>query len=151
MEKSKLDQVVSIIDNTDDMTIATVRDDGFPQATTVSYVNDGLTIYFATSLDSQKATNIAHNNKVSLTIDPPYENWEEITGLSLGGHAELIASEDEIKTVGQLMFEKFPQVANYMSADGEDDDKIAFFRITPLVISLLDYRQGFGHTELLEV
>lgn len=34
-------QIVSIINDVNDMTIATVRDDGFPQATTVSYFNDG--------------------------------------------------------------------------------------------------------------
>mgnify|MGYP001815075172 CR=1 FL=1 len=47
-------QVVSITDDIDDLTIATVRKDGYPQATTVSYVNDGLTIYFGTTSDSQK-------------------------------------------------------------------------------------------------
>ena len=57
-------QVVSIIDDIDDLTIATIRNDGYPQATTVSYVNDGLTIYFGTTSDSQKARNIAANNKV---------------------------------------------------------------------------------------
>jgi hypothetical protein len=28
---------------------------------------------------------------------------------------------------------------------------IAFVRIVPKVISVLDYRKGFGHTELVEV
>src|ERR1700731_3853356 len=32
-----------------DMTIATVREDGYPQATAVSYVNDGLAVYFSCS------------------------------------------------------------------------------------------------------
>ena len=41
------------------MTIATNRPDGWPQATTVGYVNDGLTIYFLCSPQSQKAANIA--------------------------------------------------------------------------------------------
>ena len=39
------------------MTIATNRPDGWPQATTVGYVNDGLTIYFLCSPQSQKAAN----------------------------------------------------------------------------------------------
>jgi len=29
------------------MSLATVRPDGYPQATTVAYANDGLTLYFA--------------------------------------------------------------------------------------------------------
>ena len=34
-------EILSILDDASDMTIATVRKDGYPQATTVSYVNDG--------------------------------------------------------------------------------------------------------------
>lgn len=151
MENPNKNQILSIINETNDMTIATIRGDGFPQATTVSYVNDGMTIYFGTSSDSQKAANIVRNNKVSLTINPPYENWDDITGLSLGAHAELVTDPNEIAKVDQLVFEKFPQVAQYMQTDDEEAEKVAFFRITPLIISLLDYRKGFGHTELLEV
>ena len=48
------EQIISIIDDAQDMTIATVREDGYPQATTVSYAKDGLIIYFGASADSQK-------------------------------------------------------------------------------------------------
>ena len=58
MNKLLRDQIISIIDDVQDMTIATVREDNFPQATTVSYVNDGFAIYFATNKYSQKAKNI---------------------------------------------------------------------------------------------
>lgn len=37
------------------MTIATIRDDGYPQATVVGFVHDGLTIYFGSDRNSQKA------------------------------------------------------------------------------------------------
>ena len=151
MDKAKKDQIVSIIDQTNDMTIATIREDGFPQATTVSYINDGLTIYFATSPDSQKSRNLARNNKVSITIDPPYKSWEDIVGLSLGGHAEPVTDQEEIEKVSELMFAKFPQVADYMAPNDVAPEDIAFFRIRPVAISLLDYRQGFGHTELFEL
>ncbi len=43
------------------MTIATLRPDGWPQATTVAYANEGLTIYFVCGPDSQKATNLARD------------------------------------------------------------------------------------------
>ena len=69
------------------MTIATLRADGFPQATTVSYMNDGLNIYFMSVANGQKARNIARNNKVSLTINRPYKDWNEIESLSMGAIA----------------------------------------------------------------
>lgn len=77
------DQIISIIDDVQDMTVATVREDGYPQATTVSYVNDGLIIYFGTADDAQKARNIARNNKVSVTIDHEYSTWDDIKSLSM--------------------------------------------------------------------
>lgn len=72
MDPALTPEVISILDQANDMTIATVREDGYPQATTVSYVNDGLTIYFGCAAESQKAKNIARSEKVSLTVNLPY-------------------------------------------------------------------------------
>jgi nitroimidazol reductase NimA-like FMN-containing flavoprotein (pyridoxamine 5'-phosphate oxidase superfamily) len=47
------------------MILATNRPDGWPQATTVGYVNDGLTIYFLCSPQSQKAANLAWDSPVT--------------------------------------------------------------------------------------
>ena len=63
MDEAVRDQIMSIIDDVDDMTIATIRDDGYQQATTVSYVNDGMAIYFGTSTDAQKAKSISTSAK----------------------------------------------------------------------------------------
>jgi len=65
------------------MTVAMLRRDGWPQATTVGYVSDGLALYFLCSPQSQKA------------------------------------------------------------------EEVRVFRLTPTVISALDYTKGFGHAELV--
>ena len=90
MDASTRDGILSILDSANDMAIATIRADGYPQTTTVSYANDGLDIYFGCSEDSQKARNISRNGKVSLTINLPYANWGEISGVSAAGHADRI-------------------------------------------------------------
>jgi len=144
MSQMLSDQIISIIDDMQDMTIATVREDNFPQATTVSYVNDGVTIFFATDKNSQKAKNIEKNNRVSMTIDRHYKHWDDIESLSIGAIANLATDEKEIEKISDLMFKKFPRITQYASNGLED---IVFFRLEPKVISLLDYRQGFGHTE----
>jgi nitroimidazol reductase NimA-like FMN-containing flavoprotein (pyridoxamine 5'-phosphate oxidase superfamily) len=150
MDRSIKEQMMSIIDDVDDMTIATIRDDGYPQATTVSYVNDGLAIYFGTSATSQKAGNIARCDKVSLTINRPYETWNDIESLSIGGRAMQVTDPEEQAKVGQLMFTKFPLIMNYVSVS-DDMSQLALIRIDPEVISLLDYAKGFGHTEQFDV
>jgi len=148
MDEKLRDQIISIINDVDDMTIATIREDGFPQATTVSYINDGLTIYFVTVADGQKAQNISRNNKVSLTINRDYQNWDNIEGLSMGALAMSVSEPKEKEKIGKLLLEKFPQVAQY---EPTDDIDLAYFRIEPKVISILDYEKGFGHTELVEL
>jgi nitroimidazol reductase NimA-like FMN-containing flavoprotein (pyridoxamine 5'-phosphate oxidase superfamily) len=62
-------KILALLDLHRIMTIATLRPDGWPQATTVGYANDGLTIYFLCGLNSQKAANLARDDRVSLTID----------------------------------------------------------------------------------
>lgn len=150
MDETKKRQIIAIIDDVDDMTIATVRDDGYPQATTVSYVNDGLTIYLGTTAESQKARNIARNSKVSLTINRGHANWGEIEGLSVGGVATLVSDPNELDKVSELLFKKFPQIAEFVPPDTDEED-LALYRIDAEVISLLDYRKGFGHTEQVEI
>lgn len=129
-----------------DMTIATLRPDGYPQATTVSFVSDGKSIYFGCGQSSQKAKNIAHDNRVSCTVNAPYSDWNAIRGLSLGGRAFHVEDKDELGRIGSLFVEKFPQILNYGE---EPPDAITFFRVKPEVVSVLDYTKGFGHTDLV--
>ena len=148
MDPSVKQEIFSILDDANDMTVATVREDGYPQATTVSYVNDGLNIYFGCAANSQKSKNLARDSKVSLTINLPYTSWNDIRGLSIGGRAERVIEPQEVVQASQLMFERFPQIARYAPAELDD---IVLFRVMPEVISVLDYRKGFGHSDLVKL
>ncbi|MES2296189.1 MAG: pyridoxamine 5'-phosphate oxidase family protein [Pseudomonadota bacterium] len=147
-----LRQVLSLMDQAQDLTLATVRPDGFPQATTVSFAHDGLTIFVGAGIDSQKAHNIRQNNKVSLTINAAYPDWQHIKGLSMGALAEIVSTPAHIAQAAACIMKRFPQIKTM--ADAGLDLPWAgaiFLRISPCVISLLDYEQGFGHTELFAV
>ena len=69
MEENLRAKVLGLLDQHRIMSIATLRPDGWPQVTTVGYVSQGLTLYFLCGLDSQKAANLARDDRVSLTID----------------------------------------------------------------------------------
>lgn len=137
--------ILDILDGAQDMTLATVRADGYPQATTVSFVHDGLTIYFGCGSNSQKARNIKRTDKVSLTVNLPYKSWNEIRGLSLGGRAHVVNDLAEVGRVFKTMIRRFPQIKDY-ATEGEQQE-VGLVRVEPEVFSLLDYRKGFGHTE----
>ena len=68
MDDSMKQKILSLLDAHRIMTIATLRPDGWPQATTVGYVNEGLTLWFLCGLESQKANNLARDNRVSWSI-----------------------------------------------------------------------------------
>ena len=141
-------EIISILEQGQDLTLATLREDGWPQATTVSYASQGLDIYFGCDARSQKARNLARDNRVSATVDLPYADWGQIHGLSLGGRAHRLTDPEEMGRVGRLFFGKFPQMGDYMAA--ADGGEMALFRIESLVFSVLDYRQGFGHQDLAQ-
>ena len=136
--------ILDILSKQDHMTLATVREDGYPQATSVSYASDGLDIYFGCTPRSQKARNIARSDKISLTVTPPYSDWNSIRGLSIGGRAKLLAEKPQIMRTEALFFAKFPFLVQYGPEDRSD---LTLFRITPEIISVLDYTKSFGHVE----
>lgn len=142
-------QVMSILDDAHDLTIATKREDGYPQATVVGFVHDGEKIYFGCSTKSQKARNLASDDRMSATVTPPYKGWNDIRGLSIGGRARRVTDQTEAARVGELMFKRFPQIADFVKVS--EDWDMALFRIDAEVISVLDYAKGFGHTELFKL
>ncbi len=146
MDQSFKDFVLNVIESANDLTLATVRPDGYPQATTVSFAHDGLNLYVGIGKHSQKADNIRHNNKVSLTINLPYQDWREIKGLSMSALAEIMDDGADADTARACLLKRFVQIAEWGDAALASD--VAFLKITPQVISILDYSKGFGHTEL---
>lgn len=146
MGKSQQKFILDLMKRHNYMVIATVRPDGFPQATKVGYANDGFDLYFSCDKSSQKAKNIRKCDKVSATIDRDTRDWDRIKGLSLGGHAEVLRNKKDREHAYQVLLKKFPEMAEFPA----DDPAIAFVRVRPVVISMLDYSQGFGHTELVK-
>jgi nitroimidazol reductase NimA-like FMN-containing flavoprotein (pyridoxamine 5'-phosphate oxidase superfamily) len=130
------------------MSIATVRPDGYPQATTVTYANDGLALYFACDLDSQKVKNLKKCPKVSLTIDRDYKNWRKIKGLSMGANARVLIKPSEIQQGLKLLMRKFPGLKDLSE---EDLAATAIVKVAPKVISVINYTKEFGHTDLVKV
>jgi len=141
-------KIHTLLDQHRIMTIATLRPDGWPQATTVGYVNEGLTLYFLCGLDSQKAVNLARDDRVSLTIDHDTPDLMAITGLSMAAHAQAVTDPAEAEKVLRMLPSKYPEQSSLPVAMPTPSD-VKIFRVTPTVISVLDYSKGFGHTDLV--
>ena len=148
MQQKVRDKILAILDQHRVMRIATLRPDGWPQTTTVGYANDDLTLYFLCGAESQKAANLARDNRVSLAIDDDTPQVMEITGVSMAAHAEPVTDPGQIRNVMQLLMTRYPaQIGAVPEMPNPGDIRI--FRVEPMVISLLDYAKGFAHTDLV--
>lgn len=148
MDDAIKQEILAILDQHRIMTVATLRPDGWPQATTVGYVNEGLVLYFLCGLDSQKAKNLARDERLSLTIDHDTADLMSITGLSMAARAHAVVDRVEAEKVLGMLPRKYPQ-AQPLPMKMPTPDEVRLFRVTPSVISVLDYSKGFGHTDLV--
>ena len=140
-------QVLTLLDQHRTMSLATLRPDGWPQATTVGFAHDGLTLYFLCGPDSQKASNLALDDRVSLTIDHDTPQVMEITGLSMAAHAQRVVDPAEAEKALHLLMERYPE-QHSLPVPIPKAEEVAIFRVKPEMISVLDYSKGFGHTDL---
>ncbi len=149
MDEAIRRKILDLLDAHRIMTVATVRPDGWPQATTVGYVNEGLVLYFLCGLDSQKARNLTSDDRVSLTIDHDTPDIMTITGLSMAARATLVLDPGEAERVLRLLPTRYPEQATPLPFPMPTADQVRIFRVEPTVISVLDYTQGFGHADLV--
>ena len=155
MNRKELEQtIIQFLKRHNGGTLATVREDGTPQASGISFVNDGLTIYFAMDPESYKKRNVEHNPNIGLAVFKDYYRWDKAKAVQLAGKCEMVTDEDEIAKIQTLLLEKFPWVTNCSEAMewAERVGPIPYYRITPKVVAYLDYQQyGFNKFETLEL
>jgi hypothetical protein len=78
-----------------------------------------------------------------LTIDHETPDVTEITGLSMAAHAQSVYNPAEASKALQMLRLKYPLLPVSMPED------VTIFRVTPTIISVIDYSKGFGHTDLV--
>lgn len=143
-------KILALLDGHRIMTIATLRPDGWPQATTVGYVNEGLTLWFLCGRDSQKAQNLTHDDRVSITIDHDTSDIMSITGLSMAARAHRVNDRAKAQKVLGMLPLKYPDAPpSTAQLKMPAPEEVALFRVVPEVVSVLDYTLGFAHTDLV--
>lgn len=141
-------QIIDLLNQHRIMTIATNRPDGWPQATVVGYANDGLIVYCLIARDSQKFSNIKRDPRVSLAIANDYPQPLQIKGLSVAANAVEVTDQGEREHVAEVLLKRYPE---YKVMPRPDPTAVPTIRLTPEVVSVLDYSKGFGHADLVKV
>jgi hypothetical protein len=72
----------------------------------------------------------------------------QIKGLSIAAHAAVSTDPGERAHAQEIMFRRYPE---YKIMPPPDPAQLPLLRITPELVSVLDYSKGFGHTDLVRV
>ena len=130
------------------MALATLRADGWPQATMVSYANEGLLLYFIISRHSQKFANIDRDSRVSIVVGRDFEDPSDIRALSIAANASEVRDPRQRDRAIKLILARHPALAKL---GGPDLSHSAVMRAYCSIVTVLDYSKGFGHADLLTV
>lgn len=127
------------------MTVATVRPDGWPQATIVGFVHDDLTLYFAVARTSQKFANIERDSRISIAMG--WDAPKRIRGLSMAARAEPVSDLGEVKRVNDVILARYPGQTVFAPREASS----VLLKAKPLIISLIDLVKEPGQPERLWV
>jgi len=142
------DKAIDILDKNRLMAIATMRADGWPQNTMVSFANEDILIYFIISRKSQKFANIERDDRVSLVIGRDFDDPSTIKALSIGARASEVRDPKQRGRAVKLLLERHPGLTKL---ERPEHGHSAVMRANPEIITILDYSKGFGHADLLTV
>lgn len=157
--KAKKSLILRLLEEHRLMSLGTNRSDGWPQVTTVAYVNDGFLLYCFVARESQKHRNILRDPRVSAAIAGDTDRPLQIQGLSLAGRAFPVTDRWEFEHIGRLRQQRYPEYATIPTAallDGAaraapdpSPDVVILLRIEPELFSVIDYTEGFGHSDVI--
>lgn len=142
------DKAIGILDRNRLMAIATMRADGWPQNTMVSFANEDILVYFIVSRTSQKFANIERDDRVSLVIERDFDDPSTIKALSIGARASEVRNPRQRERAVKLLLERHPGLTKL---ERPEHGHSAVMRANPEIITILDYSKGFGHADLLTV
>ena len=138
--------VVALMESQRLLTLGVIRPDGWPQVTTVGYVNDGLNLYMSVARDSQKLANIQADPRVSIAIRSESDHGDAV-GLSLAGHASEVRDPALIAGINRLVAARYPDVSVYCPSG----ESVAVIHVAPLIIAPVAVSDGHSHPQTFSV
>jgi len=128
------------------MSIATVRPDGWPQATIVGYANEGFRLYFLIYRNSQKFANISKDNRVAVTVGQEPSELRKIEAVYAGCEVHEVTDIADRSRAWMLLAKRHPNLTDLAPPERAE---VATMCADCRYLSVLDYSQRLGHTESL--
>ena len=130
---------IKILDAHRVMTVATLRSDGWPQATIVGYANERLVLYFLVARTSQKLSNIQFDDRIAIAVGTEPLDPRHIRAVYAAANAVEVSDAGEWAHGWQLLRGRHPNLADY---DMPDPTEAAMIRAECHHVSALDFTVG---------
>lgn len=138
-----VDAVVALLDSQRLMSVAVNRPDGWPQVTTVGYLNDGLNLYFVTARNSQKVANIQADPRVAVAIRAG-SGWRgDAVGVSMAADAAEVTDPAAIERLNDQVIARYPEVNVYSPGEAN----VAVIRLRPRIVTSVSVIDGRSHAQ----
>ncbi|MGF7185169.1 uncharacterized protein YhbP (UPF0306 family) [Desulfitispora alkaliphila] len=139
--------VLALVANQNEMTLATISEKNLPQAATVFYVNRNFEFFFFSSSRSRHAKNIDRSPWAAATISNGCNCWTDIKGVQMEGKVTQIHSSIEKGKVVNMFSSKFPFIKGFIKEKGKmlsiiKESNIYLFKVD--VLYYTDNKYGFG-------
>lgn len=130
--------IAALLDRERLLTLACNRPDGWPQATTVGYVNEGLTLYFVVARTSQKFDNLRADPRASVAIRFSGKENGDGVGLSMAGKVEEVTEPAVVERLNKAVAKRFPGIHVHCPSG----PSVVVLRFRPTIISAVGVVKG---------
>lgn len=133
-----VEAIVAVLNRERLMSLALNRPDGWPQVTTVGYLNEGLNLYFIVARSSQKVANSRRDPRASVAIRSESGIHGDAVGLSMSGQVREAVDPATVERLNRQVAARYPEVHVYCPAG----DAVAVLQFTPEIVSCVGVAGG---------
>lgn len=142
-----VEAVVGLLGRERLMSVALNRPDGWPQVTTVGYLNEGLNLYFIVARDSQKFLNAQRDPRASVAIRAESGSQGDAVGVSMSGRVKEVLDPSTIKRLNDQVIARYPDVHVYCPGG----DAVAVLHFAPEIVSCVGVIDGRSKAQTFRI
>ena len=125
-----------------------------PHAASVFYAREGFALLWVSDPKTQHSMEIEVENRVAATVAPDCRDFNDIVGVQICGRARAIIDASERISARNILETRYPFLTRLSELPAVLRDAygcVAFYRLEPERITLIDNSRGFGQKEMLEL
>jgi hypothetical protein len=125
-----------------------------PHAANVFYARESFALLWVSDPKTRHSMDIEVENRVAATVARDCRDFKDIVGVQICGRARAIIDASGRLSTGKILETRYPFLTRLSELPAVLRDAygcVAFYRLEPERITLIDNSRGFGQKEMLEL